>query len=71
MATRATTSEPWSAPMRIDSLGAANADGKISLSFDGRELYFASYNTSWNPVTVGQNQHLWVATRERLRGPKK
>jgi hypothetical protein len=61
--TRASTNDPWSPPVYVASLGSpALAQGKISLSFDGRELYFAS----WRPH--GNQCDLWVATRTRLRG---
>jgi hypothetical protein len=63
-ATRASTSDPWSDLVHVASLGApAMAQGKISLSFDGRELYF----TSWRDPTLGRAD-LWVARREKLRG---
>jgi len=63
-ATRASTADPWSAPVYVPSLGRpAWAQGKISLSFDGRELYFTSYRLG--------NTDLWVASREKLQGEKK
>jgi hypothetical protein len=60
-ATRASTAEPWSAPVFVPSLGSpAWMQGRIALSFDGRELYF----TSSRPGGIGRTD-LWVATRER------
>jgi hypothetical protein len=65
-ATRASTEGPWSAPEPVPSLGIpAMAQGKISLSFDGREIYF----TSWRPAWLQCD--LYVATRDRLRGKKR
>ena len=62
-ATRAGTRDPWSPAAPVPELGSpAWAQGKISLSFDGRELYF----TSWRPDLI--NADLWVARRERLHG---
>jgi WD40-like Beta Propeller Repeat len=61
VSTRASTADPWSPPVFVPSLGSpAWAMGRIALSFDGRELYFAS--------TRGGNPDLWVAKREKLRG---
>jgi hypothetical protein len=66
-ATRTSTAHPWSAPVLVPSLGSPSlAQGKISLSFDGRELYF----TSFRPVAFG-SADLWVARREKLQGKKK
>ena len=39
------------------------AQGRISFSFDGRELYFTSNRSG--------NIDLWVARREKLQGKKK
>ncbi len=61
-ATRKSTDDPWSEPVRVDSLNPASAQGHIALSFDGRELYF----TSWNLPSYG-SADLWVARREILR----
>ena len=42
-ATRATTSDPWSMPVFVPSLGnPALMQGRIALSWDGLELYFTS-----------------------------
>ncbi len=55
--TRASTRDPWSPPTFEQSLGdPALASGHISLSFDGRDLYFSS--------TRGGSADLWVAHRE-------
>lgn len=73
-ATRRSTKDPWSTAVHVPSLGTpaggpfagpAWAQGKISLSFDGRELYF----TSWRPDL--SNADLWVARREKLHGKKR
>ncbi len=65
-ATRESTKDPWSVPIPVPSLGSpASAQGRITLSFDGREIYF----TSWNEPTTG-NADLWVAKREKVGGPK-
>jgi len=65
-ATRASTDDPWSAPEFVPSLGnPAYAQGRIALSFDGRELYFTS-----TPGGAGYPD-IWVARRERVRGPQK
>ncbi len=64
-ATRESTADPWSTPHVIASLGnPAWANGRIALSFDGTELYFASWkddDSSWE---------LYVAKRERLSEKK-
>jgi hypothetical protein len=71
VATRRSTRDLWSAAVHVPSLGTppgtpwegpAWAQGKISLSFDGRELYF----TSWRDPSNGLAD-LWVARREKLR----
>jgi hypothetical protein len=60
-ASRASTTEPWSAPVFVPSLGSpAWMQGRIALSFDGRELFF----TSSRPGGYG-GADLWVATRDR------
>lgn len=66
-ATRASTRDAWSAPTFVGSLGnPALANGRIDLSFDGRELYF----TSQRGGGLGSTD-LWVARREQVRGPAK
>jgi hypothetical protein len=68
-ATRDSTAEPWSPPVFVRSLGApAWALGRIALSFDGSELYFASYR---QPSTGGTDlPDIWVARREKLAGKR-
>ena len=62
-ATRASTKDPWSKPVFVPSLGSpAWMQGRIALSFDGRELYF----TSLRAGGYG-GADLWVAKREKLR----
>ena len=65
--TRASTADPWSPPVFVESLGApAWALGRIALSFDGRELYFASYR---QPSSDGADlPDIWVARREKAGG---
>jgi hypothetical protein len=66
-ATRVSTEDPWSEPVFVPSLGnPAWGDGRIALSFDGRELYFGS----WRGGGLGAVD-LWVARREKLGGKKK
>jgi hypothetical protein len=69
-ATRDSTSDPWSPPVFVESLGKpAWAQGRITLSFDGRELYFTSFR---QPSIDGKDQaDLWVARREKTGGKKK
>jgi hypothetical protein len=63
-ATRESTAEPWSPPVFVPSLGdPALAQGRIALSFDGRELYF----TSRRAPSYGAAD-LWVARRGKVRG---
>jgi hypothetical protein len=64
-ATRASTEDPWSPPVFVKNLGApALAMGRIALSFDGRELYFASWR---QPSIDGKGQpDIWVARREKI-----
>lgn len=75
VATRRSARDLWSTPVHVPSLGTppgtpwegpAWAQGKISLSFDGRELYF----TSWRDPSNGLAD-LWVARREKLQGKKR
>ncbi len=56
--TRASTSEPWSAPVRITSLPGGS--GRFAMSFDGRELYFSAPNGA-------AGTDIFVARRERVR----
>lgn len=63
-ATRTSTRETWSDPVFVPSLGdPAYGNGRITLSFDGRELYFASPRAGGLGGT-----DLWVARREQVRG---
>ena len=64
-ATRTSTREPWSDIEFVPELGnPAYGNGRITLSFDGRELYFAS----GRPGGLGGND-LYVSRREQRRGP--
>ncbi len=64
-ATRATTSDPWSTPVKISPPlpSSPNLGGRIALSWDGLELYFSANL----PGTYGGND-IWVARRQDLRG---
>ena len=65
-ATRASTRDPWSDIVPLPALGApAYGQGRIALSFDGRELYFTSWLTE-----SGTHPDLFVARREKVKGGK-
>ncbi len=65
-ATRESTSDPWSKPVFVPSLGnPALMQGRIALSFDGCELYFTSIRKGGSGLA-----DFWVARRERVRGKK-
>jgi len=65
-ATRASTADPWSDIVPLPTLGdPAYGQGRISLSFDGTELYFTSWLTE-----SGTHPDLFVARREKVRGRK-
>ena len=65
VATRATTLDPWSAPVPLGPVvDSPYFDGGPALSFDGTELYF--YST--RPGGFGGND-LYVTKRARLGGP--
>jgi hypothetical protein len=65
VATRATTLDPWSAPVPLGPVvNSPYFDGGPALSFDGTELYFYSER----PGGFG-GRDLYVSTRARLRGP--
>lgn len=62
-ATRPSTQDKWSPPAFVPSLGApAWMQGRIALSFDGRELYFTSLRAGGYGAA-----DLWVARREKRR----
>jgi Tol biopolymer transport system component len=61
-ATRASTSDPWSAPVNLGSnVNSAASETRPSLSWDGTTLYFGSNRTGGE----GDSDH-YVTTRERL-----
>jgi hypothetical protein len=65
VATRATTLDPWLAPVPLGPVvNSPYFDGGPALSFDGTELYFMSER----PGGFG-GRDLYVSTRARLRGP--
>ena len=60
VATRASTSHPWSPPVKLGpSLNGPSDDGSAALSFDGTTLYITSDR--------GGNADFWVSTRAKLR----
>ena len=66
VATRESTRAPWSPLVNLTWLNSETYDGgRMSMSFDGRALYFTS-----DRETPGSSD-IYVATRERLRGRKK
>jgi hypothetical protein len=72
VATRATTSDPWSTPVNLDYLAAPNTvinspviDDRPILSFDGTRLYFQSRRDDG----LGAND-IYVITRSKLRSPQ-
>jgi Tol biopolymer transport system component len=66
MATRDGTADPWSTPVNLSALNSSSMDGcRMSLSFDGRTLYF----TSDRPVVGSFGlRDLYMSTRTKLRG---
>jgi len=65
VATRATTLDPWSAPVNLGpTVNSTAFDGAPALSFDGTTLYFFSER----PGGFGKRD-LYVTTRARLGGP--
>jgi len=74
VSTRASTSDPWGPPQNLDafnaSLGGPSinspfSDGRPSLSFDGKSLYFHS------PYRQGNQSiyfDIWMTTRHRVKG---
>jgi hypothetical protein len=73
VATRATTSDPWSAPVNLGPVvNTTLIDARPALSSDGTTLYFQSTR----PGAVGCSSatgpcvfDLWVTTRSKLKGP--
>lgn len=67
VATRPTTSDPWSTPRNLgSSVNTEHVDAGPALSFDGTTLYFHSANREGN--TGGPRFDIWSTTRERLTG---
>ena len=64
-ATRESTSDPWSEPVLVESLSLRKPFARITLSFDGRELYFSSKRDGGSG-----GADLWVTRREKLQGKK-
>ena len=73
VATRVTTSDPWSTPVNLGpTVNSTLIDARPAISWDGTTLYFQSTR----PGNVGCTSStgpcvfdLWVTTRARLRGP--
>ena len=64
VSTRATTTDPWSAPINLGSLvNTAAMDAGSALSFHGTELYFSSNR----PGGFG-SRDLYRITRSKLGG---
>lgn len=72
VATRATTSDPWSTPVNLGAtVNTTSTDARPALSFDGTTLYFQSTR----PGAVGCASDaafcvfdLWVITRSKVKG---
>jgi Tol biopolymer transport system component len=67
--TRGTTSDSWSPPLSLGSVvNSAALDGRPSLSFHGRTLYFMSSRPGSTPSSTGSPSiDLYVTTRKKLR----
>jgi WD40-like Beta Propeller Repeat len=64
VATRASTSDPWSSPQSLGSpVNSPAVDQRPALSWDGTELYFGSTR----PGGLG-SQDLYVSTRSKITG---
>ena len=70
-ATRAGFDEPWSEPANLGPLVNSLAlDGRTSLSFDGRALYFMSSRPGSTPGPTGSPSiDLYVTTRDKIGDP--
>lgn len=66
-ATRARTSDPWSAPINLGAdVNTVNADGGPAISFDGFMLLYHSAN---HPTNIGGPRFdIWMATRHKMKG---
>ncbi len=68
VSTRATTSDPWSAPVNLGPVvNSPFDDQRAALSFDGTTLYFNSAQRAGN---VSPFFDLWVTTRTKLKEPE-
>ena len=64
VATRGTTSDPWSVPQNLGApVNSSAADQRPAISWDGAELYFGSTRQGG----LG-NQDLYVSTRSKVTG---
>jgi len=75
VATRVSTTDPWSTPVSLGSVVNSpprppdveqSNDSRPALSFDGTTLYFAS---ALRPGNVSDMFDIWVSTRTRLKEP--
>ena len=69
VATRASTSDPWSTPQNLGpQVNSIHVDAGPDLSFDGTTLYFHTANREGN--IGGPRFDIWSTTREKLTGPE-
>ncbi len=67
VATRRSTSDPWSEPVNLGPVvNSSKIDGTPELSFDGTTLYFHGPPPAGTPWI---NLDLWMSTRTKLTGP--
>lgn len=68
VATRSSTSEPWSTPVNLGpEINTVNFDAASTLSFDGTTLYFHSALRPGNAGDEGRFD-IWTSTRTKLTG---
>jgi Tol biopolymer transport system component len=68
VATRASTSDPWSTPENLGpAVNSGAADQRPALSWNGTELYFGSTRARTQPDgTVRTDQDLYLSTRTKI-----
>jgi len=83
VATRASTSDPWSTPVNLgEPINSGRHEGAPSYSFDGSQLYFHAAMREGNFDSRDVNGvgclssptcyfDIWVATREKFRGTER
>jgi Tol biopolymer transport system component len=68
VATRASTSDPWSTPVNLGStVNSSAADKRPALSWDGTELFFGSMRMRANGAT---DEDIYVSRRSKITGPQ-